>query len=209
MIHIEKSVGTVWLDSAEQKHKDYFTMKQDEKNKEINNNGWRELRKHLVDEQAKLCGYCCAEITVDKSHIEHLKCKDIHKDLSLDYHNLIASCNTDSTCGNAKKNDDSDIVFPTDDDCEQQFEFNYFDGRIIGLTDKAERTIKILNLNSYGLKEARKAILKQACYYPSDGVKSLFVENAYNFCDIVRYAWRQNSIKWNDFSRLINGLGVS
>lgn len=26
MIHIEKSVGTVWLDSAEQKHKDYFVM---------------------------------------------------------------------------------------------------------------------------------------------------------------------------------------
>lgn len=203
MIHIEKGEGNAWLDSAERKYKDYFTMKQDEKNKEINNNGWRELREQLVDEQNELCGYCCGNITENDSHIEHLKCKDMHKDLSLKYYNLIASCNEDTTCGMAKKNDDSDIVFPTDDDCEQQFEYNYFDGRIIGVTDKAARTIEILNLNSYSLKEARRAILKQACCYPSDCVKSVFVENTYEFCDIVRYAWRQNFSRWDEFTGMV------
>lgn len=203
MIHIEKREGNEWLDCAERKYKDYFTMKKDEKNKEANNKGWRELRKQLVDEQDELCGYCCGSITDSDSHIEHLKCKDIHKSLSLKYSNLIASCNTGNTCGRAKENDDSDIVFPTDDDCEQQFEYNCFDGRIIGVTDKARRTIEILNLNSYDLKNARKAVLKQACYYPYDDVRRLFVDNAYVFCDIVRYAWRKNYMKWDEFSRKV------
>lgn len=194
MIYIKKIAGTEWLNSAERKYKDYFTMKRDEKNKEVNNNGWRELRKHLVDEQAKLCGYCCARITENNSHIEHLKCKDIYNNISLNYFNLIASCNTEITCGHAKKNDDSDIVLPTNVDCEKQFEFSYLDGRIVGLTTKAKKTIEILNLNSYSLKEARLAILKQACCYPDDAVKSLFVDNAYEFCDIVRYVWSKKSI---------------
>ncbi len=85
------------------------------------------------------------EKTSASTYIEHYNCKDIYKNVSLNYFNIIASCNTDSTRGNAKKNDDSDIAFPNDVDCEQQFEVSYLDGRR-GEQLRLRELSKLLNL---------------------------------------------------------------
>lgn len=56
------------------------------------------LREILVKEQKNICAYCCARIDRDKSksHNEHIEPRNPGKyqsNKSLDYYNIVASCN--------------------------------------------------------------------------------------------------------------------
>lgn len=170
----------------------------------------RNLRKSLLEDQYYLCGYCCCEIDLEESHTEHLKPRSKHPKQALDYQNLIASCSgykdNLNTCGKKKDDSDADIVLPTDLKCENQFEYS-FDGRIIGKNQKAEETIKTLNLNSYALRQARKSVLEAAFYWEKDDA-----EVYYNipqdgrlpaFCNIVRWMLHENGDCWTEFKNLI------
>jgi len=85
----------------------------------------RKLKEYLLkNEQNYLCGYCEAKITLDNSHVEHIKPKSLDYDnLTFDYTNLLVSCNgicfSDSTkpitCGHKKDNkfDEEKFLNPT------------------------------------------------------------------------------------------------
>lgn len=122
------------------------------------------LKKALIREQYGLCGYCCSALIKKKSHIEHI-IPHSSGTQQLDYNNLICSCNgfgvDRETCGHKKDNDIIPIS-PTDFDCEDHFKYNS-NGRINPSTKAdtdAQKTIDILNLNSYELITARRTIIR-------------------------------------------------
>ena len=119
------------------------------------------LREELVKEQKGLCAYCCSRITTETSHNEHIEPRNMKNGTksrkSLDYNNIVASCNTSSTCGSHKENeyDESRFILPLDEGCEDRFSYDP-DGYMNG----DEYKISLLGLNSYKLKRARKSIYK-------------------------------------------------
>lgn len=154
MIYIEKNEEPAWL-SEYKKHNPTATY-----DSESFSEYREQLREELVEEQRSLCAYCCSRISNDKAHNEHIEPRHSKNGLSLrtlDYTNIVASCNNKSTCGSKKKNEyDSEcFVSPLNPECEDVFTY-YPDGVIEG----NQYTIELLNLNAYELKEARKAVYK-------------------------------------------------
>ncbi|MCM1236547.1 MAG: TIGR02646 family protein, partial [Ruminococcus flavefaciens] len=120
-----------------------------------------QLRDELVLEQRSLCAYCCRRISNQKAHNEHIEPRHPKMGVSLrtlDYSNIVASCNNKRTCGSKKKNeyDSESFVSPLNPACEDVFTY-YPDGEIEG----NPYTIDLLNLNAYELKEARKAVYRK------------------------------------------------
>lgn len=115
------------------------------------------LREELIHEQKGLCAYCCGRIRMGSSHNEHIEPRNpgtYASEKSLDYYNLVASCEREDTCGKRKGNayERERFVSPIDPECEEKFTY-YPDGVI----DGDEYTINLLNLNEYELRNARKA----------------------------------------------------
>lgn len=139
---------------------------------------YQRLRAHLVNEQKGLCAYCCARITVDNSHNEHIEPR--HKKdgsysvRSLDYGNIVASCNSDTTCGKHKENDydEKRFVSPLQADCESGFSYDP-DGYMHG----DEYTISLLNLNSYGLQKARRSVYKAIMGLSAEEIRLIYCSN--------------------------------
>ncbi len=154
MIYIEKSEEPAWL-SEFKKHNPTATY---DSESFLRHRG--RLREELVSEQHCLCAYCCRHISNDQTHNEHIEPRHPKKGVSLrslDYSNIVASCNNKNTCGNRKKNeyDSEAFVSPLRPECEDVFTY-YPDGAVEG----NPYTIDLLNLNEYELKEARKAVYR-------------------------------------------------
>lgn len=136
-----------------------------------------QVKESLLKEQGFICAYCLQRIdNSDKTTIEHLIPRAIEPSKMFDYDdNLMACCdggqgentNRDKEkypasypeyCGKHKKNSQIDI-HPLQKDCEEKFNyiFNPLNDEVVieGLTDKATRTIEILNLNTPKLKNLR------------------------------------------------------
>lgn len=139
--------------------------------------GYREqLRDTLVLEQRSLCAYCCSHIKNDKAHNEHIEPRHPQNGVStrsLDYSNIVASCNNKGTCGNKKKNeyDSKRFVSPLNPNCEEEFTY-YPDGVIEG----DQYTIDLLNLNAYELREARKAVYKTIKDLDKDTIELIYCQ---------------------------------
>jgi uncharacterized protein (TIGR02646 family) len=138
----------------------------------------RKLKEHILEnEQNYLCAYCEAKVTLDDSHIEHIKPKSLDYDLlTFDYKNLIVSCNgtcfsedkRSLTCGHKKGNDFDEILFlnPTKIKNIRDY-FIYTNNFYIAPSkldkSKAKYTMDLLELNSFNnyLPEARKKALDE------------------------------------------------
>ena len=114
------------------------------------------LKKKLIQEQGGICCYCEQSIILSNSHIEHFRPQDTYKGLSLDYNNLLCSCQkepdkeTPLHCGHCKSNwfEEGLLVSPLDPSCENRFHFTD-DGRIFPAVPDdvaAAETIKRLAL---------------------------------------------------------------
>lgn len=152
------------------------------------------LKKILIKEQKGVCAYCCGRITEEKSHNEHIEPRHPGKYVSnrtLDYTNIIASCNNVRTCGNKKGNDydENKFVSPLDENCEDKFTY-YPDGEIEG----DDYTIELLNLNDYELKNARKAVFKALQFLDKDTIQMIYMneeEEEYQpYYDVIKWYWR-------------------
>lgn len=137
----------------------------------------RSVRESLLEEQGYICCYCEKRINQEDSHIEHLKPKDtnnIYSHLTLDYNNLLASCqgekeNTSTIpvhCGHKKDDwyDEALMVSPLDSNCADFFRYTE-DGQILPTTDldkkpAAEQTIKRLALDIDKLKRMREQAIE-------------------------------------------------
>ncbi len=129
----------------------------------------------LENEQNNLCGYCESKVTLNGSHIEHIKPKSLDiNSLTFDYYNLIVSCNgscnnnynQSETCGHIKGEEYNENLFlnPTTQKIIRQY-FKYENSGKIdssGLDEiKALYTINLLKLNTFNnnIQEARKKSL--------------------------------------------------
>ncbi|WP_294900356.1 retron system putative HNH endonuclease [uncultured Eubacterium sp.] len=149
------------------------------------------LKSELIKEQKCLCAYCCGKITEDKSHNEHIEPRHPGKYASnrtLDYNNIVASCNNSETCGKKKGNkyDADKFVSPLQKDCEEKFTY-YPNGQIVG----DEYTIELLNLNAYELKNARRAVMKQLQGFDKDAIDTYYMNE-----EDGQYLPYYNVIKW-------------
>lgn len=193
MIYIRKQTEPNWLSELKRKHE---KMTYDSK---LFQPYISRLNKELVSEQKGLCAYCCCQIDEGKSHNEHIEPRHpgtyVSKK-SLDYTNVVASCygfSGEKTCGPKKENDydESRFVSPLNPKCEEIFTY-LPDGTIEG----DDYTINLLNLNSYRLKEARKAVfcILESC--DIDTIKLIYPENDMKleqFINVVRWYLKQNS----------------
>lgn len=144
-----------------------------------------ELRQHLVNEQQEICAYCCKKITADNDsscieHIEPRHNKDgSYSKRSLDYDNMVASCNTTGTCSNSKGNeyDDTRFISPLSPECEEKIEF-LASGEIL-VTEENRYTVELLNLNDYDLCESRRAVGDMIDSILAGMDKNVFVEQGY------------------------------
>jgi uncharacterized protein (TIGR02646 family) len=127
----------------------------------------QELRKVLAAEQGYICCYCGQRLVLEDSHIEHLQPQSTAAHLSLDYRNLLVSCQAElqpgdpKHCGMAKDNwfDEKLMVSPLWEDCAGFFEYSLA-GEIMATNDvnknrSSQETIDRLNLNIDKLKAMR------------------------------------------------------
>ena len=129
----------------------------------------RNLREHFIHSQYYLCAYCCRRITFEDSLIEHIKPQSGFSNLTMDYDNMIANCRSEgeeSTCSNKKgsKYDEQMFISPLDENCNSHFSFSP-NGEIFGETAKGSYMIDLLGLQSYKLKRARAAKIKECFDY--------------------------------------------
>jgi len=127
----------------------------------------KDLKKSLMDEQGYICCYCESRVDYDQSHIEHFKPQSLHTDESLNYDNLLCSCQKDLEqeeprhCGNLKGDwfDKALFISPLDPNCENRFDYTP-DGHIKSQDQAAEETIKKLGLNIPKLIDLRKKAIE-------------------------------------------------
>ena len=133
----------------------------------------------LMDEQNQLCGYTEIFINELKScHIDHYKKRDISPELTFDWNNLIVATK-DSAFGaghkdqkyGIQKSDYDNIFNPVVDDIENYFYYTKW-GEVIPKptisdekNEKAQKTIKVFNLNHNSLKSRRKRLFKMVGSY--------------------------------------------
>lgn len=168
MIYIEKNEEPAWL-AEYKRHNPTATFDSE------SFAGHREqLRDELVLEQRSLCAYCCSRISNAKAHNEHIEPR--HPKIgvslrSLDYFNIVASCNNKNTCGSKKGNeyDAESFVSPLNPVCEDVFTY-YPDGVVEG----NQYTIDLLNLNAYELKEARKAVYRTIKDFDKETIELIY-----------------------------------
>lgn len=125
------------------------------------------IRQACIEEQHGLCAYCCHEIAADTAHNEHVEARDIVRNRTLDYSNIVASCNRKNQCGKAHEHQALPLTSLMDE-CETELKF-YISGRVEGLTPRASTTIRVLNLgdnheNNRTLIDARKYLVEALIY---------------------------------------------
>lgn len=138
----------------------------------------RNLKEHILKhEQNGLCCYCESYVTLDNSHIEHIKPKSLNpENLTFDYTNLAVSCqgnchtdgNQPVTCGHKKGNNFDEELFlkpTTVENIRAYFDYTT-QGEIKASAfdeSKANYTITLLQLNASenALPKARLTALEQ------------------------------------------------
>jgi uncharacterized protein (TIGR02646 family) len=138
----------------------------------------------LLEEQGHICCYCeqfikrvYEEYELPASHIEHFQPRTHYPELSLSYGNFLASCQGYLTlvkdektslrlpqefCG-SKKGAKTDVISPLDRDCASYFRYTAM-GEIrstkeLQKSERAEATIKRLDLNNVALRKAREGVI--------------------------------------------------
>lgn len=155
----------------------YDDLEKSDNGKEVR----QKIRFHMISQQKYICCYCCGIIDEDNSHNEHIKPRDKKPELSLEYDNMIVSCNSSGQCGKAKDKfySENDFISPLDEDVEEQFRYST-SGEIIGVNEKAKKTIEILGLNSYKMNESRKAVYDNCVNMVKCGARDWIVEEYIN-----------------------------
>ena len=95
----------------------------------------RPIRQACLKEQYYLCAYCCYSISMEDSHNEHIQPQDVAPKQTLNFHNIVASCEKSNQCGIA--HDKKDILLtPLMAECETELKY-YLSGKVKGITERA------------------------------------------------------------------------
>lgn len=108
----------------------------------------RDIREKALKEQYYICAYCCQQIrNVDNCHNEHLEPQKVNPKRTLDFTNIVASCNTPNQCGRAHESRHLPLT-PLMSECETELRFK-ISGRVEGLSERATTAIQVLNLGDH------------------------------------------------------------
>lgn len=139
-----------------------------------------ELVQSLLKEQGYICAYCMRRIPVkdrlykkdgnnyvltDEDHrVEHIKSRELHDDLKLEYTNMVVCCpghiGTEDHCDRLKGAKDISFT-PLDQQFIKTIKYRS-DGTILSTNKQYDREInEILNLNTELLKKNRKTMLTE------------------------------------------------
>ena len=135
----------------------------------------------LLEEQNLLCVYCEKEIDENStsSNIDHFKTRNLFPELTLEYSNLLVSCNSKERCSSFKdsniksREEYNNIVNPVLENPNDFFDY-LPTGEIIAKNDKAQFTIDIFNLQDKSLKECRFQIVKSLEHLPNLSLDDIF-----------------------------------
>lgn len=138
------------------------------------------IRAACLEEQYGLCAYCCHGITLENAHNEHVEAQDSAPSRTLDFSNIVASCNHSKQCGDAHKSQSLPLTSLMDE-CEIELKF-YLSGAVEGLTPRAASAIKVLNLgetrkNNMALFSTRKALIESLLFTHSINPSELRLES--------------------------------
>ncbi|ANJ55099.1 hypothetical protein PMA3_07955 [Pseudomonas silesiensis] len=127
----------------------------------------RSIRSSCISEQYGLCAYCCQSITIDEAHNEHLESQDRAPNRTLDFFNIVASCQRPNQCGHGRGTRLLPLT-PLMAECETELKF-YLSGLVTGCTERARVSIEALNLghteeSNRGLVGARKQLVDALIY---------------------------------------------
>lgn len=139
-----------------------------------------ELVQSLLKEQGYICAYCMRRIpqkdklykkdgnnyvlTNEDHRVEHIKSRELHDDLKLEYRNMVICCpghiGTEDHCDRLKGAKDISFT-PLDQQFIDTIKYNS-DGTIISTNEVYNKEIsEVLNLNTELLKKNRKAMLTE------------------------------------------------
>jgi uncharacterized protein (TIGR02646 family) len=161
------------------------------------------VKKSLLEEQGYICCFCEVSVDAENGQIAHLLDRARHPDSTLQYNNMLYSCpeqpsGIPKTCNQSQENKKLPVS-PLDDDCEERFLYTA-NGKILPkneMDNEAEDTIRILNLNTKHLVDARKkafdeVLLQKQNLHPS------------NFCEwLNRELNRDSENKFTPFYTVI------
>jgi len=125
------------------------------------------VKQSLMAEQGHICCYCERRLLDGDSHIEHLQPQSDAAVDSLDYGNMLCSCQNQIKqgdprhCGNLKSSHSISIT-PLDADCEMRFAYTH-DGEMQAEPTSnvsAQQTIKILGLGIPKLNAMRRMVIE-------------------------------------------------
>ena len=103
------------------------------------------IRITALQEQGYLCAYCCVLLSGDGDcHNEHVVAQSLSPKQTVEFSNIVVSCNAKKQCGNAHGSKLLPVT-PFMDACETELKFS-ISGRVKGLTERATKMIKVLNL---------------------------------------------------------------
>jgi uncharacterized protein (TIGR02646 family) len=145
----------------------------DAKYKDITSGIRVQIKSALSEEQNSICCYCMKRIKEHNSHIEHIQPQAKFPTETLNYHNLLVSCNgiqdNNENCGHKKEDwyNVQEFLTPLNSDCEKVFSYN-ITGAMNATSKNGKITIDRLNLNALLLVRARKAIISQSGLFDSD-----------------------------------------
>ncbi|HLP44611.1 MAG TPA: retron system putative HNH endonuclease [Candidatus Kapabacteria bacterium] len=147
----------------------------------------KKLREYLLEHEQKInssycCVYCERKITLQASHIEHIKPRCFYKNDTFNYQNLTVSCQEEreveikglksklKTCGHLKGDhfDEARFINPVLENPKDFFTYDITTGNIIpreGLSgrepEKVKYTVDLLNLNHAFLADTRTEIINK------------------------------------------------
>lgn len=104
------------------------------------------IRTQNVKDQYYLCAYCMCliENRKDSAMNEHVEPRRFNHQKELDFGNIVASCTTKNQCDHSHGSQPLNLHCLMDE-CEEELEYG-LNGKVLGTTDRAKETIKVLNL---------------------------------------------------------------
>lgn len=137
-----------------------------------------DIRTSCLIEQYYLCAYCCDLITINDSHNEHIipQSHATGENLTLDFNNIVASCQSNNHCGHKKQNQLIDTT-PLVSNCETDIIYQ-LNGKITHKNPSSQKTINVLNLRDGGLTYKRKSIIDIILFEYVDDLDNLSLEDS-------------------------------
>lgn len=120
------------------------------------------IRRAAIKEQFSLCGYCCQRISLKNSTNEHVISQQGDRNQTLNFANIIASCNKKIRCNKARGAKELALT-PLMSECETELKF-YLSGKVEGQTERAKQAIKVLGLDEKAIRDERKQLVDILIY---------------------------------------------